>query len=87
MLIEVRTTHWDLDRTFFDGSRTQNILYESAQAPQPSTKVLPSSFFVVALDVTANCICEIHCLALDGFDLNIVHKLSSGEKKPQWSWN
>ena len=26
---------------------------------------------------TANCICEIHCLALDGFDLNNVHKLRS----------
>ena len=31
--------------------------------------------------VTANCICEIHCLALDGLDLNTVHKLSSKEKK------
>ena len=30
--------------------------------------------------VTANCIWEIHCLALDGFDLNTVHKLSSKEK-------
>ena len=33
--------------------------------------------FCIALDVTANCICEIHCLALDGFDLNTYHKLSS----------
>ena len=31
--------------------------------------------------VVANCICEIHCLVLDGFDLNAVHKLSSKEKK------
>ena len=30
---------------------------------------------------TANCICEIHCLAQDGFDLNTVHKLSSQEWK------
>ena len=30
-----------------------------------------------ALDITANFIWEIQCLALDGFDLNIVHKLSS----------
>ena len=36
--------------------------------------------FFVALDVSANCICEMHCLALDGFDLNNVHKLSSKEK-------
>ena len=35
----------------------------------------------LALDVTASCICEIHCLALDGFDLNTVHQLSSKEKK------
>ena len=32
-------------------------------------------------DITANCICEIHCLALDGLDLNTVHKLSNKEKK------
>ena len=37
----------------------------------------------LALDVTANCICEINCLALDGFHLNTVHQLSSEEKK---SW-
>ena len=36
-----------------------------------------------ALDVTAYCICEIHCLALDGFNLNLLYKLSSKEKK---SW-
>ena len=35
----------------------------------------------LAPDITANCICEIHCLALDWFDLNTVHKLSSQEKK------
>ena len=35
----------------------------------------------LSLDVTANWIREIHCLALDGFDLNTVHKLSSKEKK------
>ena len=34
----------------------------------------------LALDVTANGICEIHCIALYGFDLNSVHKLSSKEK-------
>ena len=39
----------------------------------------------VALDVTTNSICEIHCLALDVFDLNTVHKLSSREKKSRWS--
>ena len=35
----------------------------------------------LALDITAHCICEIHGLALDGFDLNTVQKLSSKEKK------
>ena len=38
-----------------------------------------------ALDVTANCICEIHWLALNGSDLNAVHKRTSKEKKSQWS--
>ena len=41
----------------------------------------------LALDVTANCICELHCFALDGFDLNTVHKLSSKEKKSWRSQN
>ena len=34
----------------------------------------------LALDVTANPICEIHYLAPGGFDLNTVHKPSSKEK-------
>ena len=42
-------------------------------------------FSYLALNVTANCICEIQCLALDGFNLNTVHKLSSKEKKSQRS--
>ena len=33
----------------------------------------------LALDLTAYCICEIHCLALDGYHFNTVHKLSSKE--------
>ena len=33
--------------------------------------------FYSTLGVTENCICQIHYLALDGFDLNTVHKLSS----------
>ena len=37
----------------------------------------------LALDVTAYWIREIHCIALDMFDFNTVHKLSSKEKK---SW-
>ena len=37
----------------------------------------------LALDVTTNCIREIHCLALDGFDINTIHKLSSKEKNSQ----
>ena len=35
----------------------------------------------LAVDVKANCICEIHCFALDELDLNTVLKLSSKEKK------
>ena len=34
---------------------------------------------LLALDITANYICEIQYLALDGFDLNTVHKLRSKE--------
>ena len=37
-------------------------------------------FVVLSNDITADCICGIHCLALDVFDLNIVHKLSREEK-------
>ena len=40
-------------------------------------------FKYIALDVPPNCICEIHCIALDGFNLNTVHILSSKEKKSQ----
>ena len=39
----------------------------------------------LALDVTANYICEIHCLALDGFKLNTVHQLSNKGKTSQQS--
>ena len=39
----------------------------------------------LALDATTNFICEIHCLALGGFDLDTVHKLSSKEKKSRRS--
>ena len=35
----------------------------------------------LALDIPANCTGEIHYLALDGFDLNTLHKLSSKENK------
>ena len=31
------------------------------------------------MDITANCICEIHSLALDVFNLNTDHELSSKE--------
>ena len=47
------------------------------------------NWYYVALDITSNCICKIHWLLLDSFDLNTVHKLSSKEKKslrsPDWS--
>ena len=39
----------------------------------------------LAFDITANCIRENHCLALDSFNLNYVHKLSSKEQKSQRS--
>ena len=41
----------------------------------PTTKIV--FLECLALSVTTNCICEIDCLALDGFDL----KLSSKKKK------
>ena len=37
-------------------------------------------FLVLRSGCTSNCIFEIHFVALDGFDLNTVHKLSSKEK-------
>ena len=37
--------------------------------------------YYLDLDITANYICEIHCLALDELDLNTVHKLSNEETK------
>ena len=43
--------------------------------------------YYLALAITANCISENNCLALDGFDLKTVHKLSSKEKKSQQCWN
>ena len=39
----------------------------------------------LAQDLAANFICEINCLALDGFNLNTVHKLSSEEEKSRRS--
>ena len=41
----------------------------------------------LALDVTAYCICKIHCLALEWFNLNTVHKLSGREEKSRQSQN
>ena len=35
------------------------------------------------MDIKANCICEIHFLALDGFDFNTVHKIKSNEMNSQ----
>ena len=35
----------------------------------------------LAVDIAANCICEIHCSLLDEINLNIIHKLSSKDKK------
>ena len=40
----------------------------------------------LALDITANCFCKIIYLALDGFNLNTVNKLSSKEKKSRGCW-
>ena len=37
----------------------------------------------LSIDITAYCICEIHCIALDEFDLKTVHQLNSKEKKSQ----
>ena len=40
----------------------------------------PTFLYYLTQDITADCICKIYCLALDGFDLNTVHKVSSKEK-------
>ena len=40
-------------------------------------------FLHLALDVTANCICKIQHLALDGLDPNSALKLSRKDKKSQ----
>ena len=50
---------------------------------RPPYSVLQIFLQCLGLDVTANCICEIHCLVLNGLDLNSVHKLKSKEEK---SW-
>ena len=47
-----------------------------------SLKMLASVLFVLPSSWTYR-ILEIHCIALDGFDLNTVHKLSSTEKSSQ----
>ena len=41
----------------------------------------------LALDVTANCICEINCIAQVGFNLNTLLKRSSKEKESWLSWD
>ena len=41
------------------------------------------SSYYLALDIISNSICEIQCLALNGFSINTVHNLISKEKK---SW-
>ena len=40
-------------------------------------------YLYLAVVAIANCICEIGCLVLDGFDLNTAHRQSCKEKK---SW-
>ena len=58
---------------------------QPTRTPETPQKHSQRFFFLqyIALDVTPNCTCEIHCLALDGFSLNTFYKLSSKEKK---SW-
>ena len=41
-----------------------------------SELAMDTFFLCFALDVTANCICEIHWIGHDGFDINTVNKLS-----------
>ena len=69
---------WDLLMGLVSGKWTEAWWCWSS----PSS-VITISFFLQYLpfDITVNCICEIHCSALDGFDHNTVHKLSSEEKK------
>ena len=51
-----------------------------------SPSFLLAFLYNLSLDITANSICEIHYLALDGFNLNTIHKLSSKEKKSRPSY-
>ena len=45
-------------------------------------ETLAKHFFkYLALDVATKYNCEIHCLPLDGFDLDAVHKLSGKERE------
>ena len=58
-----------------------NVFFFKPRPDINSRDISKRDFLVyLALDVTANCICEIRYLALDGFDLNAVHKLSSKGK-------
>ena len=77
---------------FFSGVRLRDLFEQNLRflilfgARTLGEKIKEVHFlWYLALDITANCICEIHCLALDGFDLNSVHKLSSKDKKSQQS--
>ena len=68
--------------------RNQLLLLPRLTQVMRNPTFTPKYFFCgmqyLALDVTANHICEICYIALDGFNLNTVHKLSSKEEK---SWH
>ena len=59
------------------GRRLLKAGFGSGNVAENYTTICFNFLQCLALDATANCICEIRCIALDGFDLNTVHKLSS----------
>ena len=81
-LKQIIVTRWDSD-PFFRGVYS----YRNHESDLVTIDYKCLFLYYLALDVTANCICEIHCLPLDGFDLNTVHKLSSKEKKSGRNWD
>ena len=63
----------------------QNCSSSSGNLVYTLVKALKLFLLYLDLDVTAYWVCEIHCLALDGFELETVYPLSSKEEKSRQS--
>ena len=62
-------------------SRKWSVSISDQKNPAENYLMQKTFLLCLALDVTTNCIFEIHCIALDRFDLNTVHTLSNSEKR------